>query len=126
MIEVSTEKGTENFCNNALATRIDAVIRPFLVDTSINRKNIRFISYFTLEFRLQELFLKYKPTDKSESKLKGITQQQQEIIMSYMGGNIFTTSTSIIRLYPSSILACLASSPEISNLQGLFRYVLDI
>ena len=27
------------------ATRIDAVFRPFLVDTSINRKNIRFISY---------------------------------------------------------------------------------
>ena len=26
------------------ATRIDAVFRPFLVDTSINRKNIRFIS----------------------------------------------------------------------------------
>ena len=27
------------------ATRIDAVFRPFLVDSSINRKNIRFISY---------------------------------------------------------------------------------
>ena len=25
-------------------TRFDAVFRPFLVDTSINRKNIRFIS----------------------------------------------------------------------------------
>ena len=27
------------------ARRIDAVFRPFLVDTSIDRKNIRFISY---------------------------------------------------------------------------------
>ena len=27
------------------ATRIDAVFCPYLVDTSINRKNIRFISY---------------------------------------------------------------------------------
>ena len=33
-----TKKRTENFRN------IDAVFRPFLVDTSINRKNIRLIS----------------------------------------------------------------------------------
>ena len=37
LIEVSTEKGTENVCNNA--PRIDAVFRPFLSDILINRKN---------------------------------------------------------------------------------------
>ena len=91
MIEVSTEKRTENFCNNALRTLIQfsilfwliprstekildsflkstkkgqktASMRPLLqkfsvlfgVDTSINQKNIRIISYHLIFFGFQQ------------------------------------------------------------------------
>ena len=61
----SVDRGINRKKNGKLlqqcATRIDAVFRPFLVYTSINRKNIRFISYHLIFIASQDSKHSYNP-----------------------------------------------------------------